>query len=109
MDTIHNQQSHVTHPVGKVNAASGESPISVRRLRLDELDEAFALTRSQLGAEVSNDDNVRSVLAHNPWSFWGLYRREDAHPEGRLVGYLGFLLLNEKGARALKAGTFDAV
>jgi predicted GNAT family N-acyltransferase len=108
MDSTHSQQSHVTRDAETVNPAAPELAIQVRRLRLDELDEAFALTREQLSASVAADDHVRKVLAHNPESFWGIYRKDDTSPEGRLVGYLGFLLLNEKGAAALRGGTLDA-
>src|ERR1700689_1601377 len=105
MNTIHNPQMHVTHHMDTVNPGAGDMPIHVRRLRLDELDEAFALTREQLDASVAEDDRVRHVLGHNPESFWGVFRREEETSQPRLIGYLGFLLLNEAGAAALKSGT----
>ena len=90
------------HPEGGV--------VFVRRLREDELAEAFALTRKELAADVAADQYVRSVLRHNPESFWGVFRADDeSRSNARLAGYLSFLFLNKKGTEQLRSGKLDRI
>jgi len=86
-----------------------DGDIVVRPLRLDELEIASALTRAHPDLAVADEHIARGVLAHNPDSFWGVYRKEaDGEQSGVLAGYYGFLLLNERGWDALLDRTLDA-
>src|SRR5205814_2945927 len=50
---------------------------------------------------------VQRVMAHNPDSVWGIARRESPTVARRPEGFIGFLMLNQRGVRSLIAGTFD--
>jgi predicted GNAT family N-acyltransferase len=89
-------------------APPAEETISIRLLRLDELETAFSLTRAHPELSVADDAVVRNVLTLNSHSFWGVYRMcGGAEQSATLAGYYGFLLLNESGHAALLDRTLD--
>lgn len=58
---------------------------------------------------LASTEAVLRVMAHNPDSVWGIARRgQYARGAPRPEGFIGFLMLNERGMRHLMAGTFDA-
>jgi predicted GNAT family N-acyltransferase len=82
----------------------GQAPkVSVRRIRDDEADRAFALAREHLAAAVAADDDVRAIYRHNPDTFWGIY----AGPDEAMVGFYSFLLLTMDGVLKLLAHELD--
>jgi predicted GNAT family N-acyltransferase len=79
-----------------------------RQLPLEDLDAVYALNREQLDATVAGIEVARGVLARNADAFWAVYCADDARGTGaKLVGYSSFLMLNDEGAAAVRAGTFD--
>lgn len=83
--------------------------VYVRRPTMNEFETLDDLTRQEISPSVACLELVRSVYIRNRDSFWGIYRATDeSRRDARLVGYFGFLLLNESGHAALQARTLNA-
>jgi len=81
----------------------------VKHPTLDELRAIYALTVREIGETVTGFNVVKSVYEHNPVSFWAFMRTgDDRRKDPELVGFCGFLPLNEAGLVALKQGELDA-
>ncbi|MGH6871529.1 MAG: GNAT family N-acetyltransferase [Rhizomicrobium sp.] len=81
--------------------------ISIRQLRLEEIEQALELTRRHPELAIGSSDVFRRVHAHNPDTTWGVFVSHKDNEEGTLEGYYAFLLLNEDGHKALIARTLD--
>lgn len=79
--------------------------ISVRQLRRDEIDRALELTRRHPELSIGSDEVLRSVHRYNRDAVWGVYVDQNGTDEPSLEGYYAFLLLNERGAEALRDRT----
>lgn len=80
----------------------------VKNPSTEDLDAIYALSLQKIGFKLAPMDTVRAVYTHNPMSVWGVYRAARAdRQEAHLSGYSSYLLLNEQGHRALKAGILD--
>ncbi len=102
----------VAAPARPVNIRSAPHPdggiVFVRPMLAEELPYAAELTHDQLHPDVGSAETAKDVLKHNPEAFWGVYRADgEAQTNTRLVGYLSFLFLNEKGAAQLRDGTLN--
>jgi predicted GNAT family N-acyltransferase len=64
------------------------------------------MLKKEIGPDVASFDAVRCVYAHNPDTFWGIYRAQDEHRhDPKLVAFISYLPLNEAGYAALKNKT----
>lgn len=86
------------HPEGGI--------VFVRMAREDEIPALHQLTVSQIGQQVAPLEAMQDVYRHNPESLWIIFRAPDGDKSrAQLVGYYGFLHLNEAGHKALEART----
>lgn len=81
--------------------------ISIRQLKLEEIDQALELTQRHPELSIGSSDAFRRVHAYNPDTTWGVFVSQDNSGEGTLEGYYAFLLLNERGHQALVDRTLD--
>jgi len=86
------------HPEGGI--------VFVRMAREDEIETLHQLTVSQIGQHVAPLEAMQDVYRHNPETLWIIFRAPDGDKsQAKLVGYYGFLHLNEAGHKALEART----
>jgi len=101
----------MTHESGVNQPAKGSEaewnrfkPISpglaIGRIGLHWFEEIGEIVRERISPNTASAETMRRVQAHNPDSFWGLFRREEGAPH-RLEGFYGQLLLSPKGHGAL--------
>lgn len=83
----------------------------VRHPTESELGALYALSRTEIAADVAPLELVQAVYKHNPDSFWGIFfqKAETPENEAKFIGYYGFLHLNAAGKVALEDGTFNGV
>ncbi len=82
----------------------------VRVARYEEIEILHELTVSQIGPEVASLEIMQDVYRHNPETLWTLFRSpNEDRSQAQLVGYYGFLHLNEEGYEALKARTLKPI
>jgi hypothetical protein len=98
--------------VGKQTLAEPEAPhpeggiVFVRMAREDEIPTLHQLTVSQIGPHVAPLEAMQDVYRHNPETLWIIFRAPNGDKsQAQLVGYYGFLHLNEAGHKALEART----
>jgi predicted GNAT family N-acyltransferase len=95
------------HPLPAGNIEEFAREVVVFTLGTEHLGRMMDRARLDLPGLASREAVVR-VMAHNPDSVWGIARRaEYAAGAMRPEGFIGFLMLNERGVRRLIAGTFD--
>ena len=83
------------HPSGGV--------VFVRMAREDEIGALHQLTVTQIGQQVAPLEAMQDVYRHNPETLWIIFRSKTGdHAQAELVGYYGFLHLNEAGHAALE-------
>jgi len=86
------------HPEGGI--------VFVRMAREDEIGALHQLTVSQIGQHVAPLEAMQDVYRHNPETLWIIFRAPDGDKsQAKMVGYYGFLHLNEAGHKALEART----
>jgi predicted GNAT family N-acyltransferase len=96
------------HPLPATNLDTFARDVVVFTLRADDLPQLLKRAANDLPG-LADAEAVARVLAHNPASVWGIASREAyARGDQRADGFVGFLMMNEQGVRALIAGTFDA-
>lgn len=108
---VHNNLLTATQPQTnqqEITVDTETGALTIRRLRLDELDLVWQLTRDSVDVEVAPEETVRQVLSKNPDSFWGVFRTATPGEKPTLAGYYCFLLFNERGAQALLDRSLDA-
>jgi predicted GNAT family N-acyltransferase len=96
------------HPLPADNLESFAGNVVVFTLAADDLGALMKSAEVDLPG-LASVQAVRRVMSHNPDSLWGIASRsgcQNGVPTPR--GFVGFLMLNEKGLRQLVAGTFDA-
>lgn len=81
--------------------------ISIRQLRLGEIDGALELTQRHPDLSIGSGDVLKRVHAFNGDTTWGVFVSQDHSGEPVLAGYYAFLLLNERGAAALLDRSLD--
>jgi hypothetical protein len=87
-------------------AADG-SFVFVRHPSSAELAASHRQLIAEIGPNVVTLDRLREVFAHNPLSWWILFRAADETRVGaEAIGFCGYLPLNEAGFAALNARTF---
>ena len=78
--------------------------VFVRMAREDEIPALHQLTVTQIGQQVAPLEAMQDVYRHNPETLWTIFRSKTGdHSQAELVGYYGFLHLNEAGAQALES------
>ena len=66
----------------------------------------YEMLKKEIGPDVAKLDTIRHVYAHNPDTFWGIYRASDEHRrDAKLVAFISYLPLNEDGYAALQNKT----
>ncbi len=91
-------EAETLHPEGGI--------VFVRMAREDEIETLHQLTVSQIGRQVAPLEAMQDVYRHNPESLWIIFRAPNGDKSrAQLVGYYGFLHLNEAGHKALEART----
>jgi len=64
------------------------------------------MLKKEIGPDVAGLDTVKRVYAHNPDTFWGVYRSADENRrDPKLVAFISYLPLNEDGYAALQSKT----
>jgi predicted GNAT family N-acyltransferase len=72
----------------------------------DDLEQMYGMLTKEIGPDVASLDTVRRVFAHNPDTFWGIYRTPDEHRDApKLVAFISYLPLNAAGFAALRDKT----
>lgn len=80
--------------------------VFVRMPRFEEIDALHRLTVDQIGQQVAPLKAMQDVYRHNPETLWVIFRSLTGdHSQAQLVGYYGFLHLNQRGHEALEART----
>jgi hypothetical protein len=80
----------------------------VKNPSADDLFHIYDMTLREIGPNVAPFSALEAVYAHNPISFWGIYRsRDESRRAARLAGFCAFLPLNAEGFDHLKNGTLD--
>jgi hypothetical protein len=86
------------------------SVIFVRRPPIEEFDELYSLTTSEITPNIASFELVKAVYLHNSDTFWGVYYiKADAPDEARFIGHYCFLHLNDLGRDAIESGKFNPV
>ncbi|HEY1708466.1 MAG TPA: GNAT family N-acetyltransferase [Rhizomicrobium sp.] len=81
----------------------------VRKPAPEDLAAIHALTLREIGESVASKEVMHSVYNHNEEAIWAVFRAEDdSRRDPQLVGYIAYLLLNERGHAALKCDRLDA-
>src|ERR1700748_2556527 len=71
-----------------------------------DLVQMYEMLKKEIGPDVANLDTIRRVYAHNPDTFWGVYRAADEQRrDAKLVAFISYLPLNEAGYAALQNKT----
>lgn len=96
------------HPLPADNLQEFARDVVVFTLAQGDLAGLIARARADLPGLAAPDAALK-VMAHNPDAVWGIARRR-AYADGPPVaeGFIGFLMLNDRGMRQLIAGVFDA-
>lgn len=96
------------HPLPADNLQDFARDVVVFTLAQDDLAGLIERARVDLPGLAAPQAALK-VMAHNPDTVWGIAHRRP-HADGPQVadGFIGFLMLNERGMRQLIAGTFDA-
>jgi predicted GNAT family N-acyltransferase len=72
----------------------------------NDLAQMYEMLKKEIGPDVASLDIVSKVYAHNPDTFWGIYRSQDeSRHSAKLIAFISYLPLNEAGYAALKNKT----
>jgi predicted GNAT family N-acyltransferase len=100
-------QSPARHPLTKMDAERLARRLVVFTPSADEVCALMVRARHDL-TQLTTNDVVHRVIAHNPDSLWAIARRSRHTAEARAPeGFLAFLMLNEQGAQGLLNGTLN--
>ena len=82
--------------------------VMVRRPTEEEIDNIHSLTKMELSVSTVPLPVIKGVHNHNNDTLWGVYQSTDGKKENaRMIGYYGFLHLNQAGRDALERDEFD--
>src|ERR1044071_5934004 len=100
-------QAPARHPLSKMDAERLARRLVVFTPSFEEVGALMVRARSDL-AQLTANDVVHRVIAHNPDSLWAIARRSRHTANARAPeGFLAFLMLNEHGAKGLLDGTLN--